>query len=86
MRLFLFHSYNLQGGQTLQRVPSLQTDQRVQPYPALQKDQRVQNLHGDHEDHPYQRDQRSRGGRQYPERKRGGEGVHVHCDRSVSLI
>lgn len=68
-------SYNLQGDQTLQRVPSLQMDQGVQPYPALQKDHWDRNHHGDHEDRPYQRDQRSQGVRQYPEKGRGGEWV-----------
>lgn len=45
-------------------------DQVVRPYPALQMDQRDQNLHGVHEDHPYQRDQRLQGVQQYPERVR----------------
>lgn len=71
--------YNLQGDQPLQRVLSLQQDQGVQPYPALQRDQRDLNLHGDHGDHPYQRDQRSQGVQQYPERGGEGEWVNVRC-------
>lgn len=63
-------SYNLQVDQLLRMIPSLQMDQVVQPYPALQIDQRDQDLHGVHEDHPYQRDRRSQGDRQYPERVR----------------
>lgn len=33
-------------------------------------DQRHHHLHGVHEDHPYQRDQRVQGAQQYPERVR----------------
>lgn len=60
-------NYSLQGDQTLQGVPSLQLDQVVQQYPALQKDQWDQDHHGDHEGHPYQRDQRGQEVQQYPE-------------------
>lgn len=75
--------YNLQGGQTLQRVPSLQQDQVVQLFRALQKDQRDQDHHEDHEVHPYQRDQRGQGVQQYP--KRGREGIRGHV-KSVCMF
>lgn len=69
--------YNLQGGQTLHWVPSLQQDQMVQSFRTLQKNQWDQHHHGDHEVHPYQRDQRGQGVQQYPERGREGTRGHV---------